>query len=144
MASAKNDTAPEANQLASESEVPRMIGAFVVCLVVAYLGVILRLISRRLRKTDLKTDDWLIVTSLVGSTLSLKDPADKVLGQGLHNSVHRPESWADTRRPRKARNSHNEREALCSGMVFAVTLSPVPDLRFLSSRFLILLTHHRE
>ena len=54
-----------ANQVESESEVPQLIGAFIACLAIAYLGVILRLISRRLKKTDLKADDWLIVTSLV-------------------------------------------------------------------------------
>ena len=137
-------TALEANQVESETEVPRLIGAFVACLVIAYLAVILRLISRRLNKTDLKADDWLLVTSLVSSMLLLKYPADKVLGQGLHHCVHRPESWADTRRPRKARKSHNECEGVCPGMIFAVISSPGSDLLSLISRVLISLTQHRE
>ena len=67
MSSTKDATAQETKQPVTASEVPQMIGAFVTCLVIAYVGVILRLISRRLKETDLRADDWLIVSSLVCS-----------------------------------------------------------------------------
>ena len=80
MSSAGNATAQETNQLEVASEVPQMIGAFVACLIIAYSGVLLRLISRRLKRTDLKADDWLIISSLVRSELPIEYRTDGILG----------------------------------------------------------------
>lgn len=54
-------------EAAKESRVPQLVTSFVICLIVAYLGVALRLISRRVRNTPLWIDDWLICGSLVCS-----------------------------------------------------------------------------
>ena len=48
-----------------ETHVPQLIAAFTVSLVIAYGAVALRLISRRLSRTQLKWDDWTILLSLV-------------------------------------------------------------------------------
>lgn len=65
MSSAGNDTTDGTKQLRDASEVPQMIASFVVCLIIAYLGVILRLIAVRIKGRALRVDDWLIMGSLV-------------------------------------------------------------------------------
>ena len=49
----------------SDTHVPQLIAAFVCALVIAYTAVILRLLSRYMGRTQLKWDDWLIISSLV-------------------------------------------------------------------------------
>ncbi len=51
-----------------ETHVPQLIVAFVVSLFLAYSAIILRLFSRRLSRTPLGWDDWIIVLSLVSSS----------------------------------------------------------------------------
>lgn len=50
-----------------DTHVPQMIVAFVVSLFLAYSAILLRLISRRLSRTQLGWDDRIIVLSLVSS-----------------------------------------------------------------------------
>ena len=50
MSSAENATAQETTRFKTASEVCQMIGAFVACLIIAYLGVIFRVVSRRLKE----------------------------------------------------------------------------------------------
>ena len=45
---------------------PNIIAACVVCLFSAYVAVLLRFVSRRLIRTPLGWDDYLIVVALVG------------------------------------------------------------------------------
>ena len=61
-ASTPQDTALHEDQ----SQVPQLVGAFVTCGVLAYLAVILRLVSRRMQNQPYKADEWFIVSSLVG------------------------------------------------------------------------------
>ena len=65
MSSAKNGTDQALQSYGNQSQVPVEIGTYITCLVIAYTGVALRFVSRRLKRTQLKTDDWLIVVSLV-------------------------------------------------------------------------------
>lgn len=65
MSQSENGTAQEMAEFGTASEVPKMVGAWVTCYCVAWLAVILRIISRRMRRTGLGPDDWLILTSLV-------------------------------------------------------------------------------
>ena len=52
-----------------QSKVPSIIATCVICLFIAYVGVLLRLASRRILGTSLKTDDWAIILSLVRSSI---------------------------------------------------------------------------
>ena len=67
MPSAANATAFSSQQREDESRVPQLMGAYITCLVIAFVGVMLRFLARNLKKTPLKTDDWLIVVSLVSA-----------------------------------------------------------------------------
>ena len=53
----------------NDTHVPQLIASFVVSLFLAYSAIVLRLISRRLSRTRLGWDDWIIVLSLVSSLL---------------------------------------------------------------------------
>ena len=50
MSSAENATAQETTRFGTAGEVPQMVGAFAACLMITYLGVIFRVVSRRLRE----------------------------------------------------------------------------------------------
>lgn len=50
MSSAENATAQETTRFKTASEVCQMIGAFVACLIIVYLGIIFRVVSRRLKE----------------------------------------------------------------------------------------------
>ena len=52
-----------------DDEIPRILATNIVCIIAAYIGVALRLVSRYLQHVEIKADDWWIVASLVGSTL---------------------------------------------------------------------------
>ena len=64
MSSAKNGTE---QALGDESQVPQQMGAYVTCLIIAYTGVALRFLCRRIKQAQLRTDDWLVLASLVSS-----------------------------------------------------------------------------
>lgn len=78
MSSAKNGTEQAFQQFENESQVPQQLGAYITCLIIAYSGVALRFLSRHMKKTPLRTDDWLIVVSLVSSEL-IEEKVDDVL-----------------------------------------------------------------
>ena len=65
MSSVKNGTDQALQQLGDESQVPQLVGAYITCLAIAYTGVALRFLCRRMKQTPLGTDDWLILASLV-------------------------------------------------------------------------------
>lgn len=50
---------------AGDTAVARLIAVLIVCFVISYAAIILRILSRRLSRTRLGTDDWLILLSLV-------------------------------------------------------------------------------
>ena len=58
----------------SDSHVPQLIAVFTVSLAIAYSAVVLRLISRRMSRTQLKWDDWVICLSLVSIGLNAVSP----------------------------------------------------------------------
>ena len=66
MSSVKNGTE---QALGDESQVPQQMGAYITCLIIAYTGVALRFLCRRMKQAQLRTDDWLILASLVSSDL---------------------------------------------------------------------------
>ena len=57
----------------NESHVPQLIGVFIASLVIAYGAVFWRLVSRRISRTGLSWDDWIIVVSLVNKSLRPDD-----------------------------------------------------------------------
>lgn len=50
---------------ASDNRGPSLITAYAICLSLAYLAVILRLISRRKSRNAFLADDWMVVAGLV-------------------------------------------------------------------------------
>lgn len=70
MTSATNGTEKALQQSRDESQVPQQMGAYITCLIIAYTGVALRFLCRRMKRTSLGADDWLILVSLVSSTLT--------------------------------------------------------------------------
>jgi hypothetical protein len=50
---------------------PNLIASLVICLLVSYTSVILRVVCRKLRRAPLLADDWLIFVSLVRIALLL-------------------------------------------------------------------------
>ncbi len=48
-----------------ESRVNDVLSSLISCLVIATVAVILRFISRRMVKTGVKADDWMIIAALV-------------------------------------------------------------------------------
>ena len=65
MSSARNGTEQALQRFENESQVPQQMGAYITCLIIAYTGVVLRFLSRRMKNTSLEIDDWLILISLV-------------------------------------------------------------------------------
>lgn len=51
-----------------DSRVPEIVVSLAVCLPAAYIAVILRFISRRIGKVQLKADDWWLVAGLIFTT----------------------------------------------------------------------------
>lgn len=49
-----------------DNAIPGIIAANVICIAAAWIAVPLRLYSRRLVRTSISTDDWLMIASLVG------------------------------------------------------------------------------
>ena len=56
--------------LMSDDKVPQTLGANIACLVVAYVGVALRLFSRKLARAHFGVDDWLTLLALVCADLT--------------------------------------------------------------------------
>lgn len=69
MSSFKNDTEQASQHFGDESQVSQQLGAYITCLIIAYTGVALRFVCRRMKQTQLGTDDWLILVSLVSADL---------------------------------------------------------------------------
>ncbi|KAL9117423.1 MAG: hypothetical protein Q9187_006042 [Circinaria calcarea] len=68
-----------------ETQVPKLVAAFATCLFIPYAAVILRLVSRRLNKTCLGADDWLVIASLPFTTIFIGlDLAIIPYGLGRH------------------------------------------------------------
>ena len=76
MSQTETGTAQEVAEFGTASEIPQMVGAWVTCFCVAWLAAILRIISRRMKRTDLGADDWLIITSLVCARLPFRYRTD--------------------------------------------------------------------
>ena len=72
MSQSNNSSAQEVAELEMASEVPQLLGALVTCLCIAWLAVILRIVSRRIKRTALKIDDYLLIISLVCSDVPFK------------------------------------------------------------------------
>ena len=51
-----------------DNEVSRISAANIVCIIAAYAGVAMRLLSRYSQHVGIKADDWWIVASLVDQT----------------------------------------------------------------------------
>ena len=79
MSQSDNSTAQEVAKLEMASEIPKLLEALVTCLCIAWLAVILRILSRRIKRAALKIDDYLLVTSLVCSDLPFKCRTDESL-----------------------------------------------------------------
>ena len=52
-----------------EDKFSRILATDIVCMIVAYIGVSMRLLSRYSQHVGIKADDWWIVTSLVDQKL---------------------------------------------------------------------------
>lgn len=48
-----------------ESRVYDIVSSHIACLVIAVIAIVLRFVSRRMSKTAIKADDWMIVVALV-------------------------------------------------------------------------------
>ena len=73
----------------NQNQVPQLLGTFITCLVIAYVGIILRLVARKLNGTPLKADDWLIVGSLVCfEEVCALSTADSL--EAFYNSIYSP------------------------------------------------------
>ena len=55
----------------NESRVQDIVSSHVACLVIAVFAIILRFISRRMSKTSIKADDWMIVAALVSGNMAM-------------------------------------------------------------------------
>jgi uncharacterized membrane protein len=49
----------------NESRVKDIVSSHITCLIIAVVAVLLRFVSRRMMKTALKADDWMIVAALI-------------------------------------------------------------------------------
>ncbi len=49
----------------NESRVSDIVSSHIACLVIAIVAIVLRFASRRMSKTAIKADDWMIVAALV-------------------------------------------------------------------------------
>ena len=49
-----------------DTRVKRLVGSAIVCLVIAYISVLLRFLARRIGRSTLQADDWWMLASLVG------------------------------------------------------------------------------
>ena len=65
MASTMDGTEQATQQDGNESRVPEQLGAYITCLIIAYIGVAIRFVCRRMKRTVPMADDWLILASLV-------------------------------------------------------------------------------
>lgn len=59
--------AEAAYQLAhiDESRVSDIVVSHIICLVIATVAIVMRFVSRKLNKTAIQADDWMIVAALV-------------------------------------------------------------------------------
>ena len=49
----------------SDTQQPKILAVLCLSLVISYAAVLLRLVSRRLKRAQLWIDDWVIISSLV-------------------------------------------------------------------------------
>lgn len=49
----------------TESKVSQTLGANIACLIIAYTGLLLRLLSRKISRAHIGIDDWLTILALV-------------------------------------------------------------------------------
>lgn len=49
----------------NQSRVKDIVSSHIACLIIAVIAVVLRFVSRRIAKTSLKADDWMIVAALI-------------------------------------------------------------------------------
>ena len=102
---------------AAETAVPRLIAVFIICYVISYISVVLRFISRRLSRTELGTDDWLMLASAV-SRISIGSVVNLTLISqftALHYSIPFTQCISDSDRPREACDFDHRSEKLCLG-----------------------------
>lgn len=59
-----------------DNAIPGIIAAIVVCTVIAYMAVALRLFSRRLIRAPWKADDWTLIASVVSKESRSKKQAN--------------------------------------------------------------------
>lgn len=52
-------------QRISETRIPELLTSHIICLLVAYIAVALRFVSRRLKRNGYHVDDWLMLGALV-------------------------------------------------------------------------------
>ena len=65
MADTSSNSLSTQQVLAKENKTADIIISHTICLVAAFVAVVLRLVSRRISKSPLKADDHMIVVSLV-------------------------------------------------------------------------------
>ena len=122
MSSLKNATPQIPQHYGDETRIPEQMGTYIACLIIAYTGVVLRFVSRHIKRTELKADDWLIVVSLVRpecSRMNQSFTSDSDCRTVLHNRLYRHQYKLDARRPRPAREPHHKCQILCSGTTVA-------------------------
>ena len=74
---------------ASDTIVPDIIAANVVCFTIACIAVVLRFLARRMARVRYEADDWLIVVALVrGIPLLQSDPGLRVEACPLIGLTH--------------------------------------------------------
>lgn len=119
MALTSNGTEQLMQQSENESRVPQQLGAYITCLIIAYMGVAARFLCRRMRRTSPKTEDWLILVSLVSSDFIDHNcsylRADFDFRKVLYNRFYLSQHKSNARRPWTARKVHYERKVLRSG-----------------------------
>ena len=54
---------------ASDNRAPNLVAAYVTCLALSYIAVVLRFISRRQSRNAFLADDWMLVVGLVSHRL---------------------------------------------------------------------------
>ena len=103
---------------ASDTAIPRLIAVFIVCFVISYVGITFRFVSRRLSRTKLGADDWLMLLSGVsrvvpGYALLLSLILDYT---ALYDRFPFIKCSSDTSRSWTACHSHPKPRKLCFGM----------------------------
>lgn len=93
---------------ASDTAVARLVAVFVICFVISYVAISLRFVSRRLNRTKLGTDDWLMLLSGASCLfLEVLLPLSLTFEYiALHDGFSFTERGPDPSWPWTARNPH--------------------------------------